>query len=314
MVIMPVKFDPDATPGVKLLRIFRKLLVNGRKHYQSELASEFQCSAQTIIRVMNEIETVIGANLETGLDCRRRWYRIVSNRPNKFGLEYEELRYLSICRDFAASQLPEAIRKRVDDTIFNLSLMMSEPTVMGDNNEGQFAFYSKGRIDYEPHSETLEKLLEAVQGHRICQVLYKAAGKVEPREHFFAPGRLVSMNQAIYVLGAILKEDRSTVNHFTHFAVHRIQQVVLTDEIFEGEFPVFEENTFGFPWHEPKEFHIHFKAGKAADYVSERIWADKQKIEKQDDGSIILHITTRSEEELMSWVRSFGNEKAALQR
>ena len=52
---------------------------------------------------------------------------------------------------------------------------------------------------------------------------------------------------------------------------------------YDGEFPEVDGGTFGLPWHEPKEFHIHFKAGKAADYVSERIWADKQKIEMQDD-------------------------------
>ena len=52
----------------------------------------------------------------------------------------------------------------------------------------------------------------------------------------------------------------------------------------------------------------HFKAGEAADYVSERIWSDSQKIEKQDDGSVVLQITTSSEPELMAWVRSFGEE------
>ena len=84
--------------------------------------------------------------------------------------------------------------------------------------------------------------------------------------------------------------------------------VSLMNRRYQGNFPEVECATFGLPWHEPKEFRIHFKAGKAADYVSERIWADKQKIEMQDDGSIILHITTRSEPELLAWVRSFGSE------
>ena len=85
---MQDRIDPDATPGVKLLRLFRLLLVDGRKHFQSELSEKLQCSAQTIIRMTNEIETVIGANLETGIENRRRWYRMVSNKPNKLGLEF----------------------------------------------------------------------------------------------------------------------------------------------------------------------------------------------------------------------------------
>ena len=38
---MPSKYDQDSTPGVKLLRLFRKLLADGRRHYQSDLAAEF---------------------------------------------------------------------------------------------------------------------------------------------------------------------------------------------------------------------------------------------------------------------------------
>ena len=123
---MPAKYDQDSTPGVKLLRLFRKFLVDGRRHFQSDLAAEFHCSAQTIIRLTQDIESVIGANLETGTENRRRWYRMVSNKPNRLGLEYEELRYLAVCRDLASPALPEQIRKRVDDTIFTLSVLMAE--------------------------------------------------------------------------------------------------------------------------------------------------------------------------------------------
>lgn len=307
---MQDRIDPDATPGVKLLRLFRLLLVDGRKHFQSELSEKLQCSAQTIIRMTNEIETVIGANLETGIENRRRWYRMVSNKPNKLGLEFEELRYLSVCRDFAAPSLPEPIRMRVDDTIFNLSVLMAEQGMSGtaDPKEPLFAFYSKGRIDYSKHNEALDALLVAVQEHRICQVEYKASGKEQSKIHRFAPGRLVSMNQAIYALGAILEKDTDNVRFFTHLAVHRMKSVSLLDETFNGDFPEFHGDTFGLPWHEPKAFHIRFKPGKAADYVRERIWADEQRIEEQDDGGVILHITTRSEPELMSWVRSFGED------
>ena len=303
---MPVKYDQDSTPGVKLLRLFRKLLVDGRRHYQADLAAEFNCSPQTIIRLMVDIETVIGANLETGTENRRRWYRMVSNKTNRLGLEYEELRYLSVCRDLASPALPEQIRKRVDDTIFTLSVLMSEQGELAPQT--QFAFFSKGRIDYTPHYDKLEKLLTAVTEKRVCHVLYKASGRSEAREHCFAPGTLISMSQAIYVLGALLAPDYSSVRHFTHLAVHRMQDVVLTDRSFNGAFPDVDGGTFGLPWHEPKEFHIRFKAGRAADYVCERVWADRQKMEMQDDGSVILHITTRSEPELMAWVRSFGGE------
>lgn len=310
---MATKIDQDSTPGVKLLRLFRKLLVDGRRHYQNELATALQCSAQTIIRMIGDIERVIGTNLETGYENRRRWYRIVSNQKNRLGLEYEELRYLSVCRDLASSMLPEQIRKRVDDTIFALSVLMAEQgSAASQEAQTRFAFYHKGRIDYTPHYAHLETLLTAVRERRVCLVRYKASGKNTVREHRFAPGTLISMNQAIYVLGALLEVDFSGVRHFTHLAVHRMQDVALMDRHFEGEFPEVNGATFGLPWHEPREYHIRFTSGKAADYIRERIWADKQRLEEQEDGSVILHITTRSEPELTAWVRGFGDAACLL--
>ncbi|MBQ9405757.1 MAG: WYL domain-containing protein [Desulfovibrio sp.] len=307
---MPAKMDPDGSPGVKLLRFFRTLLVDSNKHYQADLAAKLHCSPQTILRMASDIERVIGTSLESGLDNRRRWYRIVSNKPNTLGLEFEELRYLSICRDLATPTLPAHIRKRVDDTILTLSVMMHEQ----DSPEvtSHFAFFTKGRIDYAPHYAKLETLLRAMQERRVCLVKYKASGKATVREHRFAPDSFISMSQAIYATGALLSEDFSQVRHFTHLAVHRMQAVATMNRYYEGDFPKVADGTFGLPWHEPREYHIHFRAGRAADYVSERIWADQQQLETQEDGSVILHITTRSEPELMAWVRSFGDEASLL--
>lgn len=73
---MPQKIDPDSTAGVKVLRMFRKLLAESKRHFQSDLAKELECSPQTIIRLAREIEVVVGDCLETGLENRRRWYQL----------------------------------------------------------------------------------------------------------------------------------------------------------------------------------------------------------------------------------------------
>lgn len=308
---MASKMD-DSTAGVKALKIFRKLLVSRGKLYQMELANEFNCSPQTIIRIMNEVESVVGDALEMGLDCRRKWYRMRGKPQTRLGLDFEELRYISICRDLAAKTLPRQILARVDDTIFALSMLMAEHSPISDTEPG-FQFYSKGRIDYTSFFPTIGKLIEAMENHQVCLLRYKAAGRDLIRGHRFAPRRVACMNQALYILGAILT-DRNAVKHFANFAIHRIKRCVLTDERFDVEFPETGGNTFGLPWHEPRDYQIRFNAGKAADYVSERIWADEQKLEYQPDGSVILSITTRSEPELLAWVRSFGEEATLVQK
>ena len=260
---MPPKKDQDSTPGIKLLRMFRKLMLDGRRHFQIDLAEEFQCSPQTIIRLAGEIEAVVGASLESGLENRRRWYQIRTISRSRLGLDFEELRYLSVCRDLAASMLPEQISKRVDDTIFNLSLLMADPgyAERGKVQKQQFSFFSKGRIDYTPHFSHIEALQNASEEQKICLVRYKAVGKKECKEHRFAPRRIISMNGALYTIGAGLTEDFMAVRHFTNFAVHRIQDIIPTERIFIFSMPDSDPMAFGLPWHEPRQFRIQFKSG-----------------------------------------------------
>lgn len=307
---MPPKKDQDSTPGIKLLRMFRKLMLDGRRHFQVDLAEEFQCSPQTIIRLAAEIEAVVGASLESGLDNRRRWYQIRTISRSRLGLDFEELRYLSVCRDLAGSALPEQIRHRVDDTIFNLSVLMADQGYAGRDKvqRQQFSFFSKGKIDYTPHFISIEKLLQAAEKQQVCLVRYRAIGKTESREHRFVPVRLLSMNGALYAIGGILTEDYASVHHLINLAIHRIQDVTLIERHFHLDLSDAAPDAFGLPWHEPRFFSIRFRPGKAAEYVRERIWADEQKLEELCDGGVILHITTRSEPELMAWVRSFGDE------
>lgn len=307
---MPRKLDEDYTYGAKLLKLFRRLMLDGRKHYQVELAEWLNCSKQTVIRLIAEIEAEIGISLESGLEGHKKWYRIHSISRSRFGLELEELRYLSICRDLATPYLSAQAKQRVDESIFNMSMLLADPAYANreEAQRPQYQFFSKGRIDYTPHHEQLELLVEAKTQKLACLIRYKAAGREEPRDHRFAVDQIVTMNNAIYVLGAILSDDFRAVRHFSHLAIHRIIDVTLTNKHFSIQFPKYSEELFGLPWHEPRKFSIHFRAGKVADYVQERIWSDSQTIRIQEDNSIILELMTQSEPELLAWVRSFGDD------
>lgn len=175
-----------------------------------------------------------------------------------------------------------------------------------------FPFFSKGRIDYTPHFEHLDLLLRAKEEGRICLIRYKAAGRREEKEHCFVVGRMLCMSGAIYALGADLEDDELTVRRIVCLAVHRIQEVTLTDHFSTVAVPEPSPGTFGLPWHEPRHFRIRFAPGKVADYVRERIWADEQRLEDLPDGGVLLEITTCSEPELHAWIRSFGDSAELL--
>jgi predicted DNA-binding transcriptional regulator YafY len=171
--------------------------------------------------------------------------------------------------------------------------------------KGQVSFFRKGCIDYSAHQAVIERLLLAIEEKRVCIIHYRAAGKKETREHRVLSGALVSQNNALYLLGAMLT-SRNELKHFTNMAVHRIQEVDVTDKRSGIAVPQADPGVFGLPWHEPRQARIRFRAGKAAEYVRERVWSAEQKIEDLPDGGLILEMMSRSDEELMAFVRSFG--------
>ncbi|ADD69322.1 conserved hypothetical protein [Denitrovibrio acetiphilus DSM 12809] len=300
---MPKKHDQDATSGVKLLRMFRKLMFDGRKHYQVDLSEDLNCSPQTISRMAFEIESVLGINFESGIEDRRKWYMINSSKRSSLGLDFEEVRYLSLCRELSSGILPEPVLKRIDETILRLSVSMA------DNSGGnQLSFFAKGRIDYTLHIGNIEKLIKAAENKLVCIVQYVASMRTEPIEHRFLPGQIVSMSNALYVLGIGLSRDMAEMKHPTNFAIHRIKDIVLTDRQVDIEMPEYKPEVFGLPWHEPKAFRVRFKGGKSAEYVKERIWSEQQTLTDTEDGGVVLELTTQSEPELQAWVRSFGDD------
>ena len=149
---MPSKLDPDARTGDKLLRLFRKLLFDNRRHFQQDLARELNCSPQTIIRLMEQIESAVGIALEMGTEQRRRWYRLNPGEKGHLGLDFEELRFLTLCRRMAGGILPEQTLQRVDRTIQRLAMHMADPHFQ---DQDDFAFYIKGRINYTPFADTI---------------------------------------------------------------------------------------------------------------------------------------------------------------
>lgn len=306
---MPTKIAPDATHGSKLLRLFIRLLLDGGKHFQTDLARILECSPQTIIRLTAAIEAVVGDSLEIGTEERKRYYRIRNfSAKRAFGLDYEELRYLGVCRDLASGMLPSEAVNRIDSTISSLAIMLAEQGQATRPGEKQQVWFNpKGYIDYTKQQRVFDQLMDAIDKSQVCLVEYKASSKRPSRVHRHAPIRLTYMNSAFYVLGYIVDEDDNQPIKPTNLALHRIIRVNFTSQIHECKPEKHDLNYFGLKWHEPKTFRIRFTE-KVATYIRERTWSSRQEVFEQEDGGVILELDVVSEPELSSWVMSFGPE------
>lgn len=307
---MARKKDLDVSAGQKLLKMYHILLSENKRHYQSDLAKILNCSAQTIIRLALEIEQSFPECYNSGKEKNRRWYSLQSNRKNTLGLNYQELRYLSLCRDLSKPFIPPEIGKRVDQTLLQLSFLLLElDSQEYFESSNSIAFFSKGKIDYSEKVNIIEDLLKCIENKSFCHIHYIASGNKQGKNHYFVPKKLIAMNHALYVYGALSNNNATELRYSTCLAIHRIQKLDFINQKVSISIPDPIENKtmFGLPEHEPRTFSIQFTQS-AASYVKERIWSDEQKIEEIENGEIILTITTSSERELRSWVRGFGEQ------
>lgn len=310
---MPRKLNDDASPRDKLLVLYQRLTLDGRRHFQADVARDLACSPQTVARLIGVIDRHLGKDveIESGLEDRRRYYRLRSRAEDKaLGFSFEELRFLANCRDLAAPYLPEGVAQRIDRTLTSLALQLGEgsPSLAGP----AIGFRSKGYIDYAPHLGTIATLRGAIARRQVCRVDYKAGGRQKAEPYRYAPGRILAMSGTLYVQGYRLAEGSLLRERPTTFALHRIARVTPTGEYFRFNACDDDARRFGLNWHEPKRVRIHV-AAQAADYVRDRIWSDDQIIEDRPDGSIVLTVATTSEKELKAWVWSFGDAAEVIE-
>ena len=310
---MPSKLNPDSRPRDKLLGLFQRLMLDGRRQYQADLAHWLECSPQTVARLVATIQDNIGADtqIEIGLDGRRRYYRMVpKSEARGLGFSYEEVRYLATCRDLAAQFLPEDVATRISKTLSSVALQLAEGPVRALSGQ-VMGFRNKGFIDYMPHVETIAALFKAIERKEICAVRYRAVGRGEAKDYRYAPGRIVAMSGTLYVQGCRLADGSVLPERSTVLSLHRIEHVAPTGEFFRFDAAEEETRCFGLNWHPPKRMQVEVEAD-AADYVRDRIWSDDQTIDNHPDGSLTLTLTTTSEKELNAWVLSFGGKARVI--
>lgn len=305
---MQKRYDEDSSSGAKLLRLFRKLLLSKGKHTQSELAQYLNCSSQTIIRLISEIEREVGDNLETGKTKNTRWYSLNPNTRNMLGLDSDELRCLSICRDLAEPYLTEEDKKRSDEVLLRISMMLSDVT-NSTQKSTPYAFFSKGRIDYSPFMYQIYDLEQAIKNKKICKIRYRTPTHDDIYSISFAPSEFICSNNALYILGAKIDEKLLKQQKLISLAIHRISSIIITDITVPFTVETADTGDFGLPWEtEVKEFEITVKKGRASNYIKERIWCKNQEIKELSDGAIILKFKTRSSPEVFAWCRGFGDQ------
>ena len=167
-------------------------------------------------------------------------------------------------------------------------------------------------VELEEHQPKFDKLKEAINEEKKIEVSYYSMSSNQTTERKLDPYNLFFNNGAPYLYAYChLREEKRI------FRIDRIKELQLTVETFKlpADFSLAEEldNAWGVEQgKEEMEVRVKF-TGRAARFVPEYHWSDKQEIEDISENEIVFKVKTSSREEIKKWILGYGAEAEVLQ-
>jgi predicted DNA-binding transcriptional regulator YafY len=169
----------------------------------------------------------------------------------------------------------------------------------------------QGGRDYSKVNQSIRLIRDALLYQNRLQLSYLAPGKKKAAEYQVDPYTLIFYKGGLYLLG--YAHNRKGLRTF---ALERVTQVVVEKERFEmpEDFNPEERvrSAFGLVEEKAMTVAVRFSA-EIAHTVEGRLWHPSQKIEKREDGSIILSFSAGGKMEIISWILSYGRHAEVLE-
>lgn len=313
--IMPDKIDQSSTASRKAIYLFGVLIFGHKAYSLRQLAEKLNCSRQTILRLIEEIESTGTCKIKKWTSERQNWYQAeINNLPTPFPMTVAEYNHLLLCKEFISRILPREHQSLLEQATNKVASLVGYGKNQVKSSE---LYFTKGSIDYTPHKEILEDILSGCDERRVLDILYWPRSPSYPKIHSFVPGCILVYREGLYIKGwRIAKKGKQILGVMT-LALHRILETCPTRLVLHEQdtqaFSLTQEDVFGIvPEKIPFQVRIKFIL-PASDYTCERHWSSGQKIEAFPDGSIILTITAQSDMEVIKWVLSYGKEATLLE-
>jgi predicted DNA-binding transcriptional regulator YafY len=314
---MPEKKDPYSSYGQKLIRLFAKLLFSKERHSLIDLSRMLNCSKQTVLRLVGDIQTAYDIDIEETIKGRRKYFRMkdtIRMRPI-VNITEAELNALQMCRAFTEHLMGSKLFEEATRALDKSTALLPHEKPLASHH---FSSFRPGSIDYTPHQKTIHTLIEAMDEKRICRISYKAIMAKSAKSFHIKPLKIFSHHDTIYLNARKAMEPGKPYKEPEYnplLAIHRIEKVDLTDRAFvfphDYDFEKTFNQNFGIIKEDSFEVEVDF-VGFAARYVAERIWSQDQKIIDKEGDKVALTFSATSKPELISWVLSFGNEAKVI--
>jgi len=164
--------------------------------------------------------------------------------------------------------------------------------------------------NYSAKEGILKNLNRAIHQHRVVDVSYQKTGQPSASQRKLEPYGIVFHQGSIYIVAAACELPEEDPNRLRHWKLDRFKKAEVTDQYFKlpADFDL-EKHLGGsigiFAAKEPRDFVIRVSAN-AVGWVTEDPWHPEQKVEPQQDGSILLTVKAAHDLEIIPRVLALG--------
>jgi len=162
--------------------------------------------------------------------------------------------------------------------------------------------------------DVLQSLIPALLESRVCGVTYQTPTAETTRSHWIHPYTLCLYNGGLYLFAHRPEDDALMV-----LSVERIHTISVEGRSFTKDPDILQrmearrQRAFGII-DDDAELSVTLKfTAEQAPYVRERVWHPSQRLEDQEDGSLILRFQASGEFEMMRWILGWGSEVEVIE-
>jgi len=278
----------------------------------SSLADELEVSAKTIQRDIDHMRDAMRYPIEYDPALKGYYYtEAVQNLPVMQITEGEILALLvarKVLSAYRGTIFEDPLRNAFDKLEQSVRGLVSLPL----DQLAQGMTVRVGGISEVMH-EAFYAVSRALAEHRKLRLVYQTLEGDRPQERVVQPWHLTMVDGQWYLIAYCeLRQQHRT------FALQRIREHELLDQTYAipASFSIEDHlaNSFGI-WRQPQQEARAVAvrlSGYAAQVVRERRWHATQRLEEQEDGSLIAHFQLAQFPEIKAWILSWGEHAELL--
>lgn len=308
----------SSTPIQRQWRILIALMYRRQGLTIKELSSDLEVNTRTILRDLNTLRGVGFPLAERVSDYGRKHWRMDEGGPRApIHFTWPEAVSLYLGRKLLDPLAGTHFWKSAQTAFDKIQSMLGEAALSQLDKVSRSFFQTiPGHPDYSDKGDLIDRLMLAIDEHRITFVAYQSERATEPVSLEMYPYGVVYHKGWLYLVA--YSRDHEGIRHFK---IDRVSDVDIQNLQFtpDPEFSLDKHlsTSFGIYQSDSKaktlqRIRVRFRS-EAARYIQEKTWHPSQTLKKEKDGSVVLEVHLDDTHEFKAWALSFGPRATVLE-